>query len=75
MHEIVPWIFIMARTTPYWALPLIIVLVDLMIYYRRKRAHGTYVCAGAIIMLLCMTVGWIAARGDLYSDQWLKIIF
>ena len=75
MYEIIPWFFILARTIPYWAIPMAIVLVDLMIYYRRKRARATYVCAGAIFMLVCLSIGWVAARGDLYADQWMKIIF
>ncbi len=75
MHEIVPWIYIMARTTPYWALPLVFVFIDLMIYFRRKRSKVTYVCAGAILTLLGMTAGWVVARGDINADHWMNMVF
>jgi hypothetical protein len=67
--------FLLARLYPYWALPLAVVLVQLGIFFRRRKSPIQYACLGEAGLLLLGIVAWFVFRGDLYTDRWLRVIF
>ena len=69
------WIFLLGRTYPYWALPLVLGFAQFGIFFRRRKEKGQYVCAAMIVFLLVTTALWIFYRGDRHSDAWIRAFF
>jgi len=64
--------FTLARFYPYWALPVILVVIELGIFFRRRASSlqwGVFTLAG---ILLFMVLLWFGFRGDIHSDAWIK---
>ena len=68
------FIYLLARTYPYWALAMAAVLFQLAIFFRRRQSNVQYTLGGIIGFLILGTVVWFAFRGDLYSDHWVRAI-
>jgi hypothetical protein len=66
------YLFIGVKAFPYLAVPSILVLVDLTLYFRRKKSKLWMVCVGLGAFLGILTLLWIGFRGDLNSDKWTK---
>lgn len=68
-------IYFLVRIYPYWAFALALALLQLAIYFRRRKKNIQYSFWAIIIYLLASSVTWIVLRGDLHSDQWVKSVF
>jgi len=70
MHSV----FAAARFFPWWALPSGFVLVEMGVYFRRRKSnvqfHFFAVASALIILSLC----WFVFRGDLHSDAWVRTV-
>lgn len=69
------FIHTVVRFFPYWAFPVGLIVAELAWYFRRKKSPMEYYCWGISGFLFIGIVAWIAARGDLHSDQWVKYFF
>ncbi len=61
----------LVRFFPYWAVPLAIVLVDLGIYFRRKKkpSYRWVLFLSAVLVILSLV--WVITRGDRNADRWV----
>lgn len=67
-------LFLLARIYPYWALALIIVLLQLAIFFRRRKSPNQYTLGFVAGLLGIGIVAWFALRGDLHSDEWVRYL-
>ena len=67
-------VYLAARIYPYWATALIIVMIQVAVFYRRKRRAGQYYAIAFGIMLGFGIIAWFMFRGDIRSDQWIRYI-
>ncbi|MGZ3689001.1 MAG: hypothetical protein ACXVBW_11910, partial [Bdellovibrionota bacterium] len=65
-------IFMMARFYPYWALPLAVLVGDIGLYFRRKKNDIQWALWSLAGFLVLGIIVWVAFRGDLNSDQWVR---
>jgi hypothetical protein len=68
------FIFLLARIYPYWALALCMVLFQLFVFFRRRKASFQYTLAGLIALLGAGIVAWFVFRGDIHSDEWVRYV-
>jgi hypothetical protein len=70
------WVFALARFAPYWVLPIVLVLWETGVYFkRRNKRKSQWICwlsGGALVILIGL---WFYFRGDLYSDEWVRLVF
>ncbi|HCM39581.1 MAG: hypothetical protein A2Z97_07720 [Bdellovibrionales bacterium GWB1_52_6] len=71
MH-LIHWLM---RFFPYWAIPAAFILGELALHFRRKKSAVEWFCWGMVLLLIILIVLWVAMRGDLHSDQWVKSAF
>jgi hypothetical protein len=64
--------FALARFFPYWAFPLALLSGEVAWYYYRKKSSQQYLFWGVSAVLLVLMLLWIAFRGDLNSDEWVR---
>jgi hypothetical protein len=67
-------IFVLARLFPLWAIPLALALAQLGLFFRRRSSASQWGCWGVASALIVAVVLWIAFRGDLNSDSWIKAL-
>ncbi len=68
-------IYTLARLFPYWALPVAFLVAELGWYFRRKRSASQHFCWLTTVTLVVTAISWIAFRGDLHSDRWVRLVF
>ena len=68
------FIYLLARTFPYWALAVAVVLFQLAVFFRRRQSKLQYSLGGIIGFLILGTIAWFVFRGDLYSDHWIRAL-
>ncbi len=57
---------------PFWALPAILLFVELARYFYRRNL-GRALLFAFVAFLLTIALGlWIGFRGDLHSDEWVR---
>ena len=67
------WLFFTLRFFPYWALPLVLVLWETGVYYKRRNiGRGKLICWGVDFLLIVAICSWFFFRGDVHSDDWVK---
>jgi hypothetical protein len=72
MHSI----FALVRFFPYWAIPVILVLVETALFAKRRRRTGLMIACLTFAVLFVLTVGvWFYYRGDVHSDHWVREVF
>ena len=57
------------------AVPLVVIFIQLGIYFRRRKSHLRYPFFFLSVVTLVGMVAWIVYRGDLNSGRWIKIFF
>jgi hypothetical protein len=67
-------LFTLMRFYPYWAVPVGIVVVELGLYCRRRRISKQWLFFAVGATLFATSIAWVALRGDLHSDAWVKRI-
>lgn len=66
-------IFAFARFVPLWATPVALVLIQIGIFFsRRKEKKLAISFFGTAFMIIVGAGLWIYFRGDLHSDEWVK---
>lgn len=68
------FIFLLARVYPYWALALVMILVQLAIFFRRRESSVQWTCLGCAAFLVGGILAWFIFRGDLHSDDWIRTL-
>jgi TctA family transporter len=68
------YIFLLARVYPYWALPLTIVLVQLFIFFRRRKNPMRFTTGAGAVILVLGIFAWFIFRGDIHSDDWIRTL-
>ena len=69
------YFFLLIRIYPYWALPCILVFVELAIFYRRRASRNQLYFWALSLMLLGLLCLWVLYRGDLYAERWISVIY
>jgi TctA family transporter len=67
-------VYLLARVYPYLALAVSIVLVQLAIFFRRRKSSTQWTCLGVAGVLMLGVVAWFFFRGDLHSDDWVRYV-
>jgi uncharacterized membrane protein len=67
-------VFALARLYPFWAVPFAIVVAQLGLFFRRKARASQWSCWAVSFFLMLGVALWIAFRGDLHSDEWVRAI-
>jgi len=65
-------VYALARTYAYWALPVAFVVAEIGLFFRRRKSPIQYYCWTAVGFIGFTWILWIALRGDLNSDTWLR---
>ena len=65
-------IFFIARLYPYIAIPLVLICIELSIFFRRQRNSAQYFFWIMSAFFLGSAFLWVGFRGDLNSDQWVR---
>lgn len=65
-------VYLMARIYPYWGLAVSIVMVQIAIFYRRRKSSNQWTCLGIAGFLMTGIAVWFFYRGDLHSDDWVR---
>lgn len=68
------FVFLLARIYPYWAIPLVAVLAQIAIFFRRRRHALLYSVVGLMGLLFLGLLAWAFFRGDLHSDEWVRAL-
>ncbi|MCM2322176.1 MAG: hypothetical protein NDJ90_02835 [Oligoflexia bacterium] len=68
-------LFLLARTFPWWAVPMALVVGQLTVFFWRRRSPMRFFFGGATLTLLFSAALWIIYRGDLHSDRWVRNLF
>jgi hypothetical protein len=66
------YFYLAVRIYPVWALPMVIALFELGIYYRRFKSNKQFVFWGLSVLLVGLAILWAYYRGDIYSDRWVN---
>ncbi len=64
-------VFLALRIYPFWAIPLAVVLLQVLIFLKRRKSGKLLPVMLFIGFLVLTSLLWVIFRGDLYSDQWL----
>jgi hypothetical protein len=67
-------IFLLARVYPYWALAVAILMLQVAIFYRRRKDKLQWTFVGVAGCLMLGILAWFIFRGDLYSDNWVRFV-
>ena len=67
-------IYFLGRLYPYWAIPAIVILVEVGIFFKRKNHRIQYYFWGSTFMLGLGLLGWFIFRGDKFSDEWIRTV-
>jgi hypothetical protein len=65
-------IYLLARIYPYWALAVGMVLMQLAIFFRRRKNPMQFTMIGSTAILGIGVLAWFYFRGDLHSDEWVS---
>ena len=68
-------VYALVRFYPFWGLILALTLFELGRAFRRKGSPLGYPCLGMGVSLMALVGCWIYFRGDVHSDQWVKMFF
>ncbi|OFZ54142.1 MAG: hypothetical protein A2428_17730 [Bdellovibrionales bacterium RIFOXYC1_FULL_54_43] len=66
------FLYIVIRFLPYWAIPLAFTIAEVGVFFRRKQDRMQYFCWVVSAGLVLTVILWIAARGDIHSDAWVR---
>lgn len=69
------FIYLLGRIYPFWALPLIVIAVEVGIFFKRKKSKIQYYFWAAVFSLSLGILIWLLLRGDRYSDRWIHSLF
>jgi hypothetical protein len=66
-------LFAAARLFPYWGLAAACTAIEVGLYFRRRRKRGKMAACWAVsAIFLALIAMWLARRGDLHSDEWVR---
>ncbi len=68
------WLFAIARLYPFIAGSIVIVLMELGRYYRRRRHKHQWIWFGVSGFLIVTILIWLGFRGDKNSDLWIRYL-
>ncbi|MCM2277282.1 MAG: hypothetical protein NDJ89_04345 [Oligoflexia bacterium] len=68
------FVFLLARTFPWWAVPMALVFGQLTVFFWRRRSPLRFPAAMVSVGLVVGAVLWIVYRGDLHSDRWVRAL-
>lgn len=60
------------KTFPFWAIPVAFILVEIGLFYRRRKSEATFVFLGSAGFLVVLSLIWIILRGDLNAEAWAR---
>jgi hypothetical protein len=69
-------LFTLARLFPYWALVVAFALIELGVFFKRRRKRGKqWGCWLVALLFVGLIVAWFYWRGDLHADKWIRAWF
>lgn len=65
------FLYTLGRLYPYWALPIILILGEVGIFFKRKGSRVEYYFWISASILSLGVIAWLIFRGDVNSDKWV----
>jgi len=67
--------FMLARTFPFWSVPLIVIFLQVGLFFKRRREWMQYICWFLGTLFIIALAAWFFFRGDLNSEMWIRTLY